>query len=106
MFTRQRYQTNTSVSLYGLTCLQCYFIGVNLSSKKAGKAPPSFLKMTVEVVDNETIKVKPCVFQENANYEKGLDGLLGIFKFFLFTYFQYLFIYLFINLIVKNNCTH
>ena len=50
--------------------------------------------MTVEVVGNETIKVKPCVFQENSNYEKGLDGLLGIFKFFLFTYFQYLFIYL------------
>ena len=56
--------------------------------------------MTVEVVDNETIKVKPCVFQENSNYEKGLDGLLGIFKFFLFTYFQYLFIHLFIYLFI------
>lgn len=56
--------------------------------------------MSVELVDNETIKVKPCVFQENSNYEKELDGLIGIFKFFLFTYFQYLFIYLFINLLL------
>ena len=66
---------------------------MNLSGKKAGKAPPSFVKMIVEVVDNETINVKPCVFQ------KELAGMIGIFKFFLFTYFQYLFIIL----IVKNN---
>ena len=72
---------------------------MNLSGTKAGKAPPSFVKMTVEVVDNETINVKPCVFQENSNDQKELAGLIGIFKFFLFTYFQYLFI----NLIVKNN---